>query len=208
MRNEHENERDERRLSSTISDLLDEQPRFSHDGGKIVFVNEPQDFYERLLVSAICNVRPRDDSVSFAQFANAPVNIAQFRKTNTALAMMLILWRWYRLCKSASDVTAFHKQYQPDQHDFVLVLAKQKLFVLTGQNTIAKAKKNVLFSFCFCPKTKHKIVLVRYQRFSFCRNCPLMRRNASSCRRCTLAVARARGNLWRRFKQRRSVACK
>ena len=51
-----------------------------------------------------------------------------------------------------------------DLHDFVLVLAKQKpkskLFVLTGQNTIAKQKK-----FCFgCAqnKKKHKIVQVRF----------------------------------------------
>ena len=41
-----------------------------------------------------------------------------------------------------------------DLHDFVLVLGKTKtkLFVLTGQNTIAKPKKKVLFRFCPKPK--------------------------------------------------------
>ena len=51
-----------------------------------------------------------------------------------------------------------------DLHDFALVLAKQKskakLFVLTGQNTIAKQKKSFVL---VLPKTKtkHKIVQVR-----------------------------------------------
>ena len=51
-----------------------------------------------------------------------------------------------------------------DLHDFVLVLSKQKpkqkLFVLTGQNTIAKPKKSFVL---VLPKTKtkHKIVQVR-----------------------------------------------
>ena len=44
-----------------------------------------------------------------------------------------------------------------DLHDFVLVLSKekpkQKLLVLTGENTIAKAKK-ILFWFWLCPKPK------------------------------------------------------
>ena len=42
----------------------------------------------------------------------------------------------------------------PDLHDFVLVLAKQKrkLFVLTGQNTIAKRKK---FGFGFAQNKKN-----------------------------------------------------
>ena len=48
-------------------------------------------------------------------------------------------------------------------HDFVLVLSKQKLFVLTGQNTIAKPKKSfVLVLVLPKTKTKHKIVQVRF----------------------------------------------
>ena len=37
--------------------------------------------------------------------------------------------------------------YHPDLHDFVFVLAKPKLFVLAGQNTIAKQKKKFGFGF-------------------------------------------------------------
>ena len=36
----------------------------------------------------------------------------------------------------------FWSMFLPDLHDFVLVLAKPKVFVLTGQNIIAKPKQN------------------------------------------------------------------
>ena len=45
-----------------------------------------------------------------------------------------------------------------DLHDIVLVLAKPKFFVLTGQNTIAKSQKKFCFGFA---KNKPKIVQVR-----------------------------------------------